>query len=332
MKNRMIKAVIIIALLIVTIISVSSTHTLIPISQQNAPFSLAIKTTAPEGCFRDETELKYYVEENLDQVIGVCAEAIWKSAIRLTQDEMSAYMNWTLTKVNVASTVDRGCDSVDIRIFIYDKGTQTQPGPLIVSDTACRLNTTGVHTIPLVTPVNLSGREELWVAVQWTENSTGSYAWMDTLSGPHVPNKSDFVYLHLGEGGDWQQLHDALPTADGRWGIGAIVEGNDRAELSIGNVRGPLGIKANVSNIGTNNANNVQWSITITGGLVKRINLGKAGSSPSIVAGSSIQISTGVFFGFGKINIEITTKAQNAIEVSATKSAFLLGLFVVGIK
>ncbi len=329
MKNRMIKAVTIMALLILTIISVSSTHTLIPISQQNAPFSVAIKTTAPEGCSRNETELKYYIEENLDQVIGVCAESIWKSAIRLTQDEMSAYMNWTLTKVNVASTVDRGCDSVDIRIFIYDKGTHTQPGPLIVSDTACRLNTTGVHTIPLVTPVDLSGREELWVAVQWTENSTGSYAWLDTLSGVHIQNKSDFIYL----GGDiWRQLHDSLPTADGRWGIGAIVEGDDNAELSIGAIKGPVGIKANVSNIGTNTANNIQWSITVTGGLLKRINLGKAGSSPSIVPDSSIQISTGVFFGFGKINTEITAKAQNAIEVSATKSAFLLGPFVIGMK
>ena len=328
MKNRMIKVVTIIALLILTIISVSSTHTLIPISQQNAPFSLAKKATAPEGCSRNETELKYYIAENLDQVIGVCAEAIWKSAIRLTQDEMGAYMNWTLTKVNVASVADRGCDSVDIRIFIYDKGTETQPGPLIVSDTACRLNTTGVHTIPLVTPITLSGREELWVAVQWTENSTGSYAWMDTLSGVHVQNKSDFIYL----GGDiWRQLHDSLPTADGRWGIGAIVEGDDHAELSIGNVRGPLGIKANVSNIGSNDANNIQWSIMIIGGILKMADKNTTGTVAALAAGTSTPIHLRTFIGFGKINIIITTKAENAIEVSATKSAFLLGPFVLKI-
>jgi len=39
-----------------------------------------------------------------------------------------------------------------------------------------------------------------------------------------------------------------------------------------------------------------------------------------------------MFFGFGKINIVITATAQNAIAVSASKSAFLLGPLVVGIK
>jgi hypothetical protein len=39
-----------------------------------------------------------------------------------------------------------------------------------------------------------------------------------------------------------------------------------------------------------------------------------------------------MFFGFGKISIVITAKAQNANEVTITKSAFVLEPFVVGIK
>ena len=66
---------------------------------------------------------------------------------------------------------DNGCPTIGVKIYIYDKGTtETKPGAVIVSDTTATLDTTGVTTIPLVTPVNLSGHEELWVAVEWTPN------------------------------------------------------------------------------------------------------------------------------------------------------------------
>jgi hypothetical protein len=69
-----------------------------------------------------------------------------------------------------------------------------------------------------------------------------------------------------------------------------------------------------------------------TGGLLKRVNASATGVSASLLAGAALPISLGGIIGFGKISIVITAKAQNALEVSATKSAFLLGLFVLGIK
>lgn len=330
MENRTIKSFLIVTLLILTILSVSSTDpidTIMPLSHKNAPFSVIAKKTTHDNLFREESELKYYTEKNLDQVIGACANATWQTAIRLTQDEMAPYMNWTLTKVNVGYNADEGCPFIDVRIYIYDKGTETHPGPLLVGDTALRLNTTDVHTIPLVTPVNLNGHEELWVAVQWTESSVYPYAWIDTLSGPHVPNKSDFVFL-----GTWQQLHDALPEVDGRWGIGAIVEGTGCAELSISDVQGLIGIKANVSNIGMEPATNVEWSISVFGGLLKLMDKSATGTAATLTTGTSTPIRLGVFIGFGKIGIIITANATNAVEVSVTKSAFLLGPFVLKIR
>jgi hypothetical protein len=284
---------------------------------------------------RDQIELKYYAEENLDQVIGISGGTppyIWQTAIRLTQDEMGPYADWTMNSVNVAFSADNGVPEIDIKIIIYDKGTtSTKPGPVIVQDTTFHLDTTGVTNVPLVTPVDLTGHEELWVAVEWTQYEPGPgvyYAWIDTLSGPHVPDKSDFVKL----GSSWTQLHIALPEVDGRWGIGAIVEGTGLAELSIGNVKGPMGVKADVSNIGANPANNVQWSMKATGGILKRVNASATGTEATLAAGSSIPVALGTFMGFGKISIVITAKAQNAIEVSTTKSAFLLGPFVLSIK
>ncbi|HWR27576.1 MAG TPA: hypothetical protein VN377_03955, partial [Candidatus Thermoplasmatota archaeon] len=293
------------------------------------------KTATLYSPTREEVELKYYMEEGLSQVIGIgggTGPYVWKTAIRLTQDEMAAYTDWTLTKVNVAFSMDNGLTNpMDIKIYIYDKGTtSTRPGAVIVSDTTASLDTTGITTVPLVTPVDLSGHEELWVAIEWTqiENDNVWYAWLDTVTGPHVPQKGDFIYLNNA----WSEIYTGGVAYDGNWGIGAIVEGAGLAELSIGNIKGPMGIKADVSNIGANDATNVQWSIAVTGGLLKRVNVSNPGTVAALAAGTSTPISLPAFIGFGKISIVITAKAQNANEVSATKSAFLLGLFVIGIK
>jgi hypothetical protein len=300
------------------------------VNQGEALFSATTKMKALSDSSHAETELKYYTEENLDVLLMVtCGHpCYWKSAIRLTQDEMAIYKNWTLTKVNVAFSTEGGCPAVDIRIYIYDKGTNTHPGPIIVNDTTYTLDSTGVTTIPLVTEVNLSGHDELWVAVDWYQFFPwGGYAWMDTISGPHIQNKSDFFY-----GGSWQQVHVSSPSFDGRWGIGAIIEGTGFAELSISDIEGPMGITAKVSNIGGKPADNVEWSIGVTGGILKMVSKTATGIAPTLAVGTSTPISLRPFIGLGKIAIIITAKAQNALEVSATKSGFLLGPFIVGIR
>jgi len=294
--------------------------------------AMTAKTFPHTDSSRVEIELRYYLEENLDQAIGIPAgppPITWQTAIRLTQDEMAAYSDWTMTRVNVAFYGETSQSEIDIRIYVYDKGlTSTKPGPIIVNDTTAHLDTTGVTTIPLVTPVNLAGYEELWVAVEWTQSEPGPglyYAWIDTVSGPHVPDKSDFVKTGI----YWNQLHVILPEVDGRWGIGAIVEGTGLAELSIGNIKGPKGVIADISNIGENPANNVEWSITAKGGILKRVEACATGTTTTLEAGVVIPIALESFMGFGKINIVITATAQNALAVSTIKSAILLGPFVV---
>jgi hypothetical protein len=332
MENRTIRFAKVGPLFIVAILVVSSA-TVMASNQEKTVFSSTTETSPFSGHCSGETELKYYTEENLDKPIGIpCVDSVaWQSAIRLTQMEMTAYSDWTLKKVNVAFNGESDCHSIDVRIYIYDKGTNIHPGPIIANDTTYTVHTTGVTTIPLVTPVSLNGHEELWVAVEWYQMAgyiLQSYAWLDTLSGPHIQNKSDFVYLD----GIWSQLHDALPTADGRWGVGAIIEGQGNTQLAIGNIKGPMRIKADVQNIGEDDATNVTWSISITGGLFKGINTSTTGTIQLLAAGASTSISVHIFFGFGKISLIITATAKNALEVTATKSAFLLGPFVVGIK
>ncbi len=293
-------------------------------------FASTTQTATHSSSLGDQVELKYYEEAGLSNVIGLTGSpSTWKSAIRLTQDEMAPYMTWTLTSVNVAFSADNGHPDIDIKIYIYDEGTQSLPGPVIVSDTTYHLDTTGVTTIPLVTPVNLSGHNELWVAVEWYQvyDPPCYYAWMDTTTGPHIPYKSDWVYIS-----GWQELYIPLPSADGRWGIGAIVEGEGLAELALANIKGPIGIKADVQNVGVPDATNIEWSIKVTGGILGMVNASATGTAATLASGASLAINVGMFIGFGKINIVITAKALNALEVAASKSAFLIGPLVIGIK
>lgn len=328
MENRTSKLTKAGILFIVAILIVSSV-TVMASTSAKAPFSSMTKMVALSDSSKGETELKYYEEEGLSTVIGVCGDDYWKIGIRLTQMEMAAYMDWTLTKVNVAFSADNGCPYIDARIYIFDEGDETHPGSIIVNDTVVRLNTTGVHTIPLVTPVNLSNHNELWVAVEWRDNfSFDYYAWLDTITGPHVPKKGDFYYLNSA----WGEIYTGGADYDGNWGIGAIIEGPGAAQLAIGNIKGPLGITAEIQNIGGYDATNVAWSITASGGLFRRLNVTGTGTIASLVAGASTVISVGIFFGFGKIDIVISAKAQNALEVTVTKYGFLLGPFVLQIK
>jgi len=331
MENRTIKTAKIGALFIITILIVSSTVTVMAYSMQKTPFSSTAKTITLSDSSKGETELKYYNEEGFSTVLGIPTGAVtWKSAIRLTQDEMAVYTDWTMTKVNVAFYGESSVKSIDIRIYIYDNGTPTHPGTIIANDTTFTLDTTGVTTIPLVTPVNLSGHEELWVAIEWhqVDGPPGKYyAWLDDCTGPAVDGKGDWYYLN----DIWVELQNTSEY-DGNWGIGAIIEGQGETQLAIGNIKGPMGIKADVSNVGENDANNVQWSIAVTAGLLKRVNATATGTAATLAAGTSTPSSLRTFIGFGKINIIITAKAQNAIEISTIKIAFLIGPFVVGIR
>ncbi len=300
---------------------------------KNTPFvSMTQTMTSISSPFRDETELKYYIEQNLSVPIGIPAggPVTWQSAIRLTQMEIAPYMNWTITKVNVAFNGESNTKSIDIRIYIYDNGDPTHPGTIIVNDSTYTLDTTGVTTISLVTSVNLSGHDELWIAVEWYQfqsQPNQNYAWMDTLSGPAVDGKGDWWFT----GSSWAEMQWGGGYYDGNWGISAIVEGEGVTEIAIGDISGPLGVATNVSNIGSDNAIDVNWSILLAGGLFKHINMTTTGTTALLAVRESLPIQSRMAFGFGKITIVITAKAKNTLQISTMRNAFLFGPFVLRI-
>jgi hypothetical protein len=285
------------------------------------------KTKATIGlhdCFRDQIELHYYDPYTLTNVVGVTKNYTWKSAIRLTHTELAPYNTWDLTQVVIGFYEDPWEGRMNVTIFIYDKGTSTHPGNIIVNDTLAVLNKTGLITVPLTTPVSLAGHDEIWVAVEWYQKvDLTHYAYID--AGPAVHGKGDWIYIN----NNWVEMQSSI---DSNWALGAVVEGQWATTLAIGNIKKvPFGFNAEVQNTGDADALNVTWSFTVLGGILGR-NKTATGTDATLAAHGTLPISVRLFIVFGKINITIDVQATNAPEVSMSKYAFLIGPFLLGIK
>jgi hypothetical protein len=292
----------------------------------NATFTKTKATRGFQESSHDQIELHYY-DPNTLTGYGGSAEPpfIWKTAIRLTQSELASYNTWNLTQVVIGFGEDPNEGPMDVRIYIYDKGDATRPGNIIANDTTATLNGTQLIMVPLATPVSLIDHNEIWVAVEWIQDIVMShYVFVD--AGPAVKGKGDWIYFRH----QWEEIYDSV---DGNWALGAVVEGQGLATLGIGTIKGPLGITTELQNTGDVDASNITWSITIKGGFLDLVNKTANGTMPILAAHLSSPISVPPFIGFGKIRIEIIAYAKNAAnEIFVTKSAFLVGPFVIRIK
>jgi hypothetical protein len=106
--------------------------------------------------------------------------------------------------------------------------------------------------------------------------------------------------------------------------------------LEIGEITGGLG-KANavISNVGDTAANDVNWSISVTGGIIGRIDVLTEDSIASLGVGEDFAVSTDSFiFGLGSLYIVVTANCLEAIPTSVEKTAegIVFIVFVTGIE
>ncbi len=101
-----------------------------------------------------------------------------------------------------------------------------------------------------------------------------------------------------------------------------------RPVLEITNISGGLGVTAQITNIGDENARDVNATIVITGGLFGFINISSTSESAVLNPEDSMQAKA-MLFRFGKILITVTADASNADQVTKHATGFLIGPFVL---
>ncbi|UCF13147.1 MAG: right-handed parallel beta-helix repeat-containing protein [Thermoplasmatales archaeon] len=107
-----------------------------------------------------------------------------------------------------------------------------------------------------------------------------------------------------------------------------LMEPYGMTKLTLDFIKGLFKFSGGIKNIGNKTAFNVQWNITIDGGLVI---LGKesSGTIPKpLLVGAETKVSSNLVLGFGPISITVAVWADNAPFVSRTISGFLLLFFI----
>ena len=100
--------------------------------------------------------------------------------------------------------------------------------------------------------------------------------------------------------------------------------------LGIGDITGGFGVHAGITNTGTGDAINVQWTITLSGLVL----LGKQteGTFPKIIPGFTPTAQTGLLIGLGPVSITVRAVADGLNPIEKQATGFLLGPFVIRVK
>lgn len=138
----------------------------------------------------------------------------------------------------------------------------------------------------------------------------------------------------------WNSSSTILPYAMGGLSLGNgklyapgflyMVCFGDKPELEIGSITGGFkGISADISNIGSVDVEDVEWSIKVTGGIFEGINHYSTETLDSIGSFESASISTyGRIFGLGPADINITASAPGLNTAYKNMKGFVLGPYI----
>ena len=282
----------------------------------------------PEPSLWSEVELKYYDEQPPLLWGGYTPGTTWQAAIRFTPAELYDYDGWCISKVKFFHWYDSGhqpCSHSGM-IYVYDQGTIYEPGPVLTSQ-PFTADPDGWVEFTLSEPIQIIGTRDIWISFETTQDEAGTHYF--GLGDPPGENQKSMWIYHLGE---WLQLTDINDQWSFDWSISALIHndgGDETTELAIAPIRGGLGVHAKIVNEGEYQATNIDWSISVTGGLFRQINATTTDYLSQIAVGDDVSISSDIIIGLGPITIDIYASGQNAGIVSEQKQGFLLGPYIL---
>jgi hypothetical protein len=155
--------------------------------------------------------------------------------------------------------------------------------------------------------------------------------WGDSVSdwyGPYSSGQSRSFTHAWAAAGTYNVTVKAkdVEGAESGWSDASVISILEEPNVEIGTITGGFGITAVIKNSGGVDATNVNWSISLSGGVVL---LGRenTGSFPTISSGARLKAKTGLVFGIGSVDILIV-----AGEAEKTVTATLFGPFVLNVE
>ena len=157
----------------------------------------------------------------------------------------------------------------------------------------------------------------MWAWGDEVSNWTGPFNSGDTIKAYHTWN-------HPGEYTIKVKARDEFGM-ESAWSDPQQITIVATPKIEIGEISGGVGITVKILNNGTADANNVEWSIILDGGLVL---LGRetTGVITKIVPTFEPTAQTGFILGFGSITVTVTAE-----EAEKTATAFILGPFILNV-
>ena len=128
------------------------------------------------------------------------------------------------------------------------------------------------------------------------------------------------LYQHYGGGGYTQYYFECYNL----FGDPSTVLLHEGPQIIIQNIQGGLSVSATVKNIGTEAATDLDWSITITGGLLGLVNSETTGTITELPVGDEEPIQSNLCIGLGRLTITIT-----AGEKQQEITGFILGPYIL---
>ncbi len=242
-----------------------------------------------------------------------------------------------------------------VELFIGKNSTTTYPYVVGIKDNLIHENLREI-TVPAseIITSNYSwvvfDFEDIWVIpgqtyfiVSSTTNATDNwYAWAANNQSEAYPNGC--AWVSLDNGSSWNQSesynsqhnNDVCPQRPVT--LGADNDTGDMCFKTYGIEQTTLDIVFGgsifastimIKNTGNETAWNIEWQYTVKGGILQMINATMNGTWPELAPGDSLPIKIGFLFGLGPISFTITARAVNAPEVSITKDALLLFIFIL---
>ncbi len=165
----------------------------------------------PEWTGRYDDSL-YYGNLIYDNAIGLTAGGTFQWAIRLTSAELGPYAGWQM----VAMKFHHWTGNLDNNIYVYDEGTATTPGAVLLTEPYTSNAPQDWVFIPFSDSIDINGSTDLWVSVEGTHVAGTHPASCD--AGPSIDGKGGWIYLS----GSWDEIQNF--GFDVNWMIVAFVQ------------------------------------------------------------------------------------------------------------